>query len=83
MNEYHVFVSNDDLLLIQRDIINDFLDVESSLPIDIDILSAKLSMIINLMKLTRHKSLSDLEYIYKRLKAFKIKEVAKNNSTQS
>lgn len=83
MDEYHVFVSNDDLLLIQRDIINDFLDVESSLPIDIDILSAKLSMIINLMKLTRHKSLSDLEYIYNRLKTSKIKVVVNNNSTQS
>lgn len=82
MNEHHVFVSSNELSLIQRDIINDFLEVESSLPIDIDILSAKLSMIVNFMKITKHENLSDLEYIYKRLKTSKQGEVSPNGSNQ-
>ena len=68
MDEYHVFVSNNELSLIQRDIINDFLEVEDSLQIEIDMLAAKLNMVVKLMKITQHKNLDDLEYIYLKLK---------------
>ena len=71
MDTHQIFASSAELELVQRDIINDFLNIEGCIPSDIDILSAKLCVIVNLMKITQHNALNDLEYIYKRLKTFK------------
>ena len=68
MNTHQVFVNNKELELIQRDIINDFLKVEDSLPKDVDTLAAKISVVVSLMRIIQHKSLTDFEYIYESLK---------------
>ena len=68
MNARQVLVSSNELELIQRDIINDFLKVEDSLPKDVDTLTAKISMVVGFMRIIQHKSLNDFEFIYESLK---------------
>ena len=64
MSTYHVIISDDELGLMQRDIINDFLKIEDNIKLDINILVAKLSLMIKFMKCSQHKNLKDFEYIY-------------------
>ena len=66
MSTYHVLVNDRELEFMQRDIINDFLKVEGGINLDIEILVAKLSLIVKFMKTSRHKSLKDFEFIYQR-----------------
>ncbi len=68
MNARQVLVNSNELELIQRDIINDFLKVEDSLKKDVDTLTAKISMVVSFMRIIQHKSLNDFEFIYESLK---------------
>lgn len=68
MSTYHVPIDDRELKLIQRDIINDFLKIEDSIKLDIDILIAKLSLIIKIMSSLNHQNLKDFEYIYEKMK---------------
>ena len=68
MSTYHVPIDDHELNLMQRDIINDFLKIEDNIKLDIDILIAKLSLIIKIMGCLNHKNLKDFEYIYEKMK---------------
>ncbi len=73
-----MLVSDVELELIQTDIINDFLKLEGSIKLDIDILVAKLSLMVKFMKISQHKNLKDFEYLYKRIKISKLAVISSN-----
>ena len=81
MSTYQVIISDDELGLMQQDIINDFLKIEDNIKLDVNILAAKLSLIIKFMKCTRHKNLRDFEYIYKRIKTSKLEPLPSNEDS--
>ena len=78
MDTYHVLVSDGELTLIQRDIINDFLKLEGSIKLDVDILAAKLSLMVKFMKISQHKNLKDFEYLHNRVKTSKRTAISSN-----
>ena len=78
MDTYHMFVSNGELRLIQRDIINDFLKLEGNIKLDVDILAAKLSLMVKFMKISQHKNLKDFEYLHSRIKTSKLTAISPN-----
>ncbi len=70
-------MSEGELEFFQRDIIDDFLNLEDDTNLDVDILVAKLSLIVKFMKVLQHKNLKDFEFLYKRIKT---SELAVNSS---
>ena len=78
MDTYHMLVSDGELKLIQRDIINDFLKLEGNIKLDVDILVAKLSLMVKFMKISQHKNLKDFEYLHNRIKTSRLVAISPN-----